>query len=272
MQHMMQHHQHHPACQQSVHGGASRWLQQQRRPSALRAAKQSRNVSASNQSSILQPSIDEAVQFLQSKLGRLAHTFVGATSAHLQGAHVPDSYASSVQVSVQWDALQPLHQQMVQEEQVQLSPIAQLGRGRLGFSVQRQGLMLQLQADRNTVVAMDANRVQVSDPQGSVYWCESLLAVKQGAPPDLAAAVDDRLQQMQAELTATNAQVGEVPTLSAGTAAAAATDEKQRLPLLGQGSMHCCFARQRYLTPGPSGACVCLRCRPGASQKQRAPG
>lgn len=211
MQH--QHHQQHQARQQSVHGGASpsQWLprrcyQQQRRPSALRAAKQSRNVSASNQSSILQPAIDEAVQFLQSQLAGVAHTFVGATSAHLQGTHVPDSYASSVQVSVQWDALQPLHQQMAQE-QVQLSPISQLGRGRLGFSVQRQGLMLQLRADRNTVVAMDANRVQVSDPQGSVYWCESLLAVKQGAPPDLAAAVNDRLQQMQAELTATNAQV-----------------------------------------------------------------
>lgn len=207
------HQQHHRACQQSVLGGASSrwWLSRCAllRPSALWAAKLSRSVSASDQSSILEPATHEAVQFLQSKLAKVAHTFVGATSAHLQGAHVPDSYASHVQVSVQWDALRPLHQQMAQE-QLLLSPISHLGRGRLGFSVQRQGLVLHLRADRNTVIAMDANRVQVSDPRGSgqVYWCESLLAVRQGAPPDLAAAVNDRLQRMQAELTANNAQVG----------------------------------------------------------------
>lgn len=193
-------------------GNASRgrWLLhwQQRRPSALRAAKQSRSVSGrSNQRSILQPATHEAVQFLQSKLAKIPHTFLGATSAQLQGANVPDSYGSSVQVSVQWDFLQPLHQQLVQE-QLQPSLISHLGRGQLGFSMQRQGLTLQLQADRNTVVAMDPNRVQVSDPHGSgqVYWCESLLSVRQGAPPDLAAAVDDRLQQMQAQLTANNAE------------------------------------------------------------------
>jgi hypothetical protein len=220
MQYLMQHqHHHHQACQQSVRGNASPslWLLhwQQRRPSACRAAKQSRTVSGqSNQSSVVQPALHDAVQFLQSKLAtRFPHTFLGATSAHLQGANMPDSYASSVQVSVQWDFMQPLHQQLAQE-QLQPSPISHLGRGQLGFSMQRQGLTLQMQADRNTVVAMDPNRVQVSDPQGSgqVYWCESLLSVRQGAPPDLAAAVNDRLQQMQAQLTANNAQVGEATT------------------------------------------------------------
>lgn len=78
----------------------------------------------------------------------------------------------------------------------------------MGFRVQLQGTPVLVVADLNTVLRMDPDRVLVSDlVSRQQCWCESLLAVRAAAPPDLAAAVGARLQQLQEELTAHNAQV-----------------------------------------------------------------
>lgn len=149
----------------------------------------------------------QAVSYLQSKLAKYGHMFVGATAAQLQGAKVPSSY-STVELLLQWDHLETLHETLTQE-QLQPSPIMPQGRGQIGFRVQLQGATVLVSAEHNAVVNSKPNRLQVIDPVSrQQVWCESLLSVRDRAQPDLAAAVDARLQEMQAELTASNAEVG----------------------------------------------------------------
>lgn len=132
--------------------------------------------------------------------------FVGSTAAQLQGVCVPDS-DTPVQVCVQWDSLKSLHAQF-EQDQLQPGPISQHGRGEQCFHVQLQGTPVLLQCQLNAVLRMDPDRIQVTDPVSrQVYWCQSLSSVRQGAPPDLAAAVEQRLQQLQQQLTDANAQV-----------------------------------------------------------------
>lgn len=117
---------------------------------------------------------------------------------------------TDVQVSLQWDALQYLHTQLTQE-QLHPGPIQSVGRGQLAFAVQLQGTPVHLQSDLNTVVSLEPWRIQVTDPASKQqYWCESLLSIRDGAAQDLAAAVDARIQELQLQLTADNAQVGDV--------------------------------------------------------------
>jgi hypothetical protein len=131
--------------------------------------------------------------------------YVGSTAALLQGVQVPNCY-TDVQVCVQWDNLQALLDRLSTQQQP--TPVT-LGPGQLGFTLQLQGVSVVCFSHQNTVVRMEPERVQVTHPAtGRQYWCESLLSVRRGAPKDLAAAVDARLQQLQAELTASNAEVG----------------------------------------------------------------
>jgi hypothetical protein len=114
-----------------------------------------------------------------------------------------------VQASLQWDALQPLHFQLTQE-QLQPGPIQSVGRGQLAFAVQLQGTPVHLQCDLNTVVCLEPARIQVTDPASKQqYWCESLLSIRKGAAQDLAAAVHTRIQELQTQMTAENGQVND---------------------------------------------------------------
>jgi hypothetical protein len=132
--------------------------------------------------------------------------FTGHTAAQLQGVSIPDSYAD-VQICVQWDALQQLHTTLTNLN-LQPGQIVQQGPGQLGFSVQVQDTTALLYSHLNTVVRMDPNRMHITDPVSQLqHWCESLLSVRAAAPPDVAAAVDERIQQLQEQLTAENAEV-----------------------------------------------------------------
>lgn len=83
----------------------------------------------------------------------------------------------------------------------------QQGPGQLGFSVRVQDMPALLYSHLNTVVRMDSNRMHITDPVSQQqHWCESLLSVRAAAPPDVAAAVDARIQQLQEQLTAQNAE------------------------------------------------------------------
>lgn len=155
----------------------------------------------------------QAINFLHTQLlsSNTAYTFVGATAARLQGVAVPHQphCAADVQVCVQWDALESLHDTLTQEHQLQPGPIQQHGRGQLGFSFQLQDMQVLVQASLNTVLRMDPQRVSVVDPVSQQQLlCESLLSVRQKAPPDLAAAIDAHLHELQQQLTAANAKVG----------------------------------------------------------------
>jgi hypothetical protein len=130
--------------------------------------------------------------------------FTGHTAARLQGVSIPDSYAD-VQVCVQWDALQQLHTTFTNLN-LQPGQIVQQGPGQLGVQVQDTTALLY--SHLNTVVRMDPNRMHITDPISQLqHWCESLLSVRAAAPRELAAAVDERIQQLQEQLTAENAEV-----------------------------------------------------------------
>lgn len=149
----------------------------------------------------------QVVDLLQPKLAGFGYMYVGSTAALLQGVQVPDCY-KEVQVCVQWDNLQALQQKLCAQK-LQPTPVTQHGPGQLGFTLQLQGVTVLCFGHQNTVVRMDPERVQITDASnGRQYWCESLLSVRRGAQADLAAAVDARLQQLQAKLTASNAEVG----------------------------------------------------------------
>lgn len=117
---------------------------------------------------------------------------------------------TEVHVCVQWDSLQAL-QSKLSQEQWPVGPILQHGRGAVSFKLEMGRTAAIVQADFNTVVRMDPDRVACTDPaSGQVFWCQSTaVSPARGRHlQSLAAAVAGHLQSLQQQLTAANAQVG----------------------------------------------------------------
>lgn len=94
-----------------------------------------------------------------------------------------------------------------QDRQQQHSPM-QRHPGGQDFTVSINGQSCVVSCELNTVVQMNPNRVAVQC-NGRQLWCESLLAVRssRGAPAELVACVNERLRQLQDDLTTANGKV-----------------------------------------------------------------
>jgi hypothetical protein len=142
--------------------------------------------------------------------------FTGATAAFLQGAAVPAHHLQQqLALTVQWDFMTQLHSQLARQLQQPPGPVMRCPGGQF-FTASISNQAVQISCELNTVLQMNPNKVAVEQQQhssrvgsGRQLWCESLLSVRssRGAPPELVACVNARLQELQAELTHANAQV-----------------------------------------------------------------
>jgi hypothetical protein len=147
--------------------------------------------------------------------------FTGATAAFLQGASVPSQYLQqqNLTMTVQWDFMSQLHSRLAELLQQQPGPIMRRSGGQ-HFTASIGDQAVQISCELNTVLQLNPNRVAIEQQQpmlqrssrggsGRQLWCESLLVVRstRGAPEELVACVNVRLQELQAELTHANAQV-----------------------------------------------------------------